>query len=111
MKRNLPKVLALAALAWGVTTSAEGATPHETICSTPAPLPSGTCEVSGSGSDTLLVGTVLAPDHIYRGGQVLIDSGGDILCVGDDQDALGKDPTPRFLSSILGHVAPVPTAL
>ena len=86
MKRNLPKVLALAALAWGVTTSAEGATPHETICSTPAPLPSGTCEVAGSGSDTLLVGTVLAPDHIYRGGQVLIDSGGDILCVGCDCD-------------------------
>lgn len=42
----------------------------------------GDCEVSGSGTTTLVMGTVLTPGHIYQPGAVVYDSAGKITCVG-----------------------------
>ncbi|MFO0552885.1 MAG: amidohydrolase family protein [Polyangiaceae bacterium] len=48
-----------------------------------APPASGVCGVASAGtSGTLLRGTVLGPDALYRGGGVLIDDAGIIQCVG-----------------------------
>jgi imidazolonepropionase-like amidohydrolase len=62
-----------------------GPTPIEECNNAPlAAAPAGTCSVTkGSGSATLLRGTVLAPDKIYKNGHVLIE-GTKILCVGCD---------------------------
>ncbi len=54
----------------------------EVVCSTPPPLASGVCEVESGGAKTLIVGTVLTPGRIYRGGQLLVDDQGAIACVG-----------------------------
>ena len=59
-------------------------TPYEVICADLAPLSSGTCEVTAGGSETLIVGDILHPHTIFRGGQVLVDAGGAISCVGCD---------------------------
>ncbi len=56
-------------------------------CATPTQT--DTCVVSGSGSSTLLVGTVLTADTVYEGGKVLVDGSGVISCVGCDCDATG----------------------
>lgn len=56
-------------------------------CDGPPLLPpaEGTCEVLSQGpGGSLLRGTVLAPDVVYEGGAVLVDSGGVIACVGCD---------------------------
>src|SRR5690606_1516184 len=52
----------------------------------------GTCEVTGTGANgsILLRGTVLGPDQVLRGGEVLIDGSGMIRCVAcDGSDAAG----------------------
>jgi hypothetical protein len=55
----------------------------ETFCEAlPALASRATCEVSGSGTTTLLKGNVLTPTTVYRGGQVAIDAAGKIACVG-----------------------------
>ena len=54
------------------------------ICQTLAPLASGTCEVVAGDANRLIVGNILAPDTIYRGGEVLVDGSGNITCVGCD---------------------------
>jgi large repetitive protein len=56
--------------------------PGETFCEVLPALPSGTCQVTGTGTGTLLKGNVLAPATIYRGGQVAVDAAGMITCVG-----------------------------
>ncbi len=58
--------------------------PAEFTCSTPAPLASGVCEVSAGASDKLIIGTILAPTTILRGGQVHVNDAGQIDCVGCD---------------------------
>jgi len=70
------------------STTAPGSTTTTTLpttdvsCATLAPAPSGTCTVTAGGAALLLEGDVLAPDTIYRGGQVLVDATGTITCVG-----------------------------
>ncbi len=59
-------------------------TPYEIICEDLAPLPSGTCEVTAGNSELLLIGDVLHPHTIYRGGRVQVDAAGVITCVGCD---------------------------
>ena len=55
----------------------------ETFCEAlPALASKATCEVSGSGTATLLKGNVLTPTTVYRGGQVAVDAAGKIACVG-----------------------------
>lgn len=58
------------------TTTCPGAAP-------PAP-PSGVCAVTAGSAARLLRGHVLGADGDYANGQVLIDSDGDIACVGCD---------------------------
>ncbi len=57
---------------------------HEIVCEVLQPLPSGTCEVTPGDATRLIIGDVLTPGTIYRGGRVLIDATGTISCVGCD---------------------------
>jgi large repetitive protein len=57
-------------------------TPDEVTCQNLQPIPSGTCEVTAGDGNKFMVGTVLTPTKIYRGGGVLVDTTGQITCVG-----------------------------
>jgi cysteine-rich repeat protein len=77
----------------GNTTAGDGCEPScqhtpvpETVCEMLQPLAMGTCEVTAGDASRLIVGTVLVPGMIYRGGQVLVDAMGKIACVGCDCD-------------------------
>ncbi|HQK17807.1 MAG TPA: thrombospondin type 3 repeat-containing protein, partial [Polyangiaceae bacterium] len=48
------------------------------------PPASGTCSVTAGSGSTVYRGIVLAPDDVYEGGEVLVDSKGMIQCVGCD---------------------------
>jgi large repetitive protein len=56
----------------------------EIVCQSLAPLPQGTCEATAGTAGKLILGTVLTPGIIYRGGQVLVDDKGIIVNVGCD---------------------------
>jgi len=56
----------------------------ETFCAALTPPAEGLCTVTTGNAKKLLRGIVLAPDRILRGGEVLVGSGGDIICVGCD---------------------------
>lgn len=56
----------------------------EIVCKELPPLPQGTCAVTAGTAGKLLVGDVLTPGAIYRGGQVLVDDTGVIVNVGCD---------------------------
>ncbi len=61
--------------------------PTITICpdDTLTPPAGANCTVTaGSGGTTLLVGDVLTPGEVFRGGHVLIDATGTITCAGCD---------------------------
>jgi large repetitive protein len=58
----------------------------EITCQELTALPSGTCAVKEGSASRLVVGTVLTPDTIYRGGQVLLDDAGNIAFVGCKAD-------------------------
>ncbi len=62
----------------------ENCTPsaEEVICATLDPLTSGTCEVVAGNDLTLIVGDILGPHTVFVGGEVLVDAGGQITCVG-----------------------------
>lgn len=64
-----------------------------TVCETLAPLSSGTCSVSGSGTSILIKGNVLRPGEVLEGGQVLVDSAGNITCTGCDCASQASNPT------------------
>ncbi|MBL9027890.1 MAG: DUF4215 domain-containing protein [Myxococcales bacterium] len=62
--------------------------PEEIECEVLTPLASGTCEVTaGSGAETIILGDVLGPYTIFRGGAVVVDASGTITCSGCDCDA------------------------
>ncbi|HEY3445016.1 MAG TPA: thrombospondin type 3 repeat-containing protein [Myxococcales bacterium] len=76
----------------GTTTQPDGGTPPVTIehCNDnlPAPPAGQSCTVvAGTSGKTLLVGTILTPGKVFRGGQVLIDAAGKIECVDCDCSA------------------------
>jgi cytosine/adenosine deaminase-related metal-dependent hydrolase len=56
--------------------------PDEVLCEALPALKTGTCAVTPHGSARRLVGTVLTPHRIYRGGRVVIDASGTIVGVG-----------------------------
>src|SRR5512134_1752533 len=64
--------------------------PSPALTPPPGNGPGNSCKVlapiSGTTSPVglLLRGDVLAPDHVYRGGEVLIAANGTIACVGCD---------------------------
>ena len=72
------------------------------------PAATGTCAVtvSGTSGSTLLRGTVLAPDTLYRNGGVLYDAQGIIQCVGcgceNDSAAAGA----AMVDCALGVISP-----
>jgi len=76
----------------------------DVVCATLPPLPSGTCAVTGGGSDTLLVGTVLGSPEVYIGGQVLVDASGTITCVGCGCAA--GAPSATVITCPTGVIAP-----
>lgn len=47
-------------------------------------VPAGTCSVVPGSASTLLVGTVLQPGRVLKGGQVLVDATGVITCAACD---------------------------
>ncbi|HVW27286.1 MAG TPA: amidohydrolase family protein [Polyangiaceae bacterium] len=78
----------------GGDAAADSGASRDVICRALAPSKSGTCVVSGGTSkQTLITGTVLLPDRVLHGGQVLVDEAGGIACVGCDCASAGKDAT------------------
>lgn len=72
----------------------EGGTPGEVVCANLTPLAQGVCAVTaGTDGSELIVGTVLTPSTVYRGGQVLVDAQGNIACVGCACDANAPNAT------------------
>src|SRR4051794_37202630 len=61
---------------------ADGGGVTHTDCETLAPLASGTCAVTAGDEGRVLVGDVLVPNMIYRGGRVVVDTQGTIVHVG-----------------------------
>ena len=62
------------------------------------PPAKGVCEVEKAGTAGLrLVGTVLGPNTIYRGGEVVIDGAGQVTCVACD---CGADPAAATASKV-----------
>ncbi len=65
----------------------------EVVCAVLDPIPQGTCAVVAGSDAKLILGTVLTPGVIYRGGQVLVDAAGQIACVGCDCDVMAAGAT------------------
>jgi cysteine-rich repeat protein len=55
-------------------------------CQVLAPLASGVCEVTGGDAGKVILGTVLTPDTIFVGGEVVLDATGKILAAGCPAD-------------------------
>jgi len=69
----------------GTVTQPGVATPPTTTCAKALAKPSaGTCDVIKGTGGTVLRGTVLAPDQLFVGGEVVLDAKGMIACVGCD---------------------------
>ncbi|NUO52644.1 MAG: DUF4215 domain-containing protein, partial [Polyangiaceae bacterium] len=68
--------------------------PEEIECAQLPAIGSGTCEVTaGSGTDMVIEGDILGPYTIFRGGEVVVDGAGLIVCVGCDCDDVAPDAT------------------
>ncbi len=71
-----------------VTTVTGVATPPTTTCPKALPAPTtGTCDITKGSGGTVLRGTVIAPDQVYVGGEVVLDAKGAITCVSCDCSA------------------------
>ena len=68
----------------GTPDAPDGPVAPEEVCEELPAVTGATCAVSGTGAAKLLKGIVLTPTKVYRGGQVAIDAGGEITCVGCD---------------------------
>lgn len=62
-------------------------TPAETFCQTIAPIASGTCEITAGDASKLIIGDILSPFTILKGGEVTVDATGVITCVACDCSA------------------------
>jgi large repetitive protein len=54
----------------------------EVVCEQLPAITTGVCTVTPGDARKLLKGDVLAPGQVFRGGQVAVDAGGQITCVG-----------------------------
>ncbi len=73
--------------------------PPTTACATALPTPAnGTCDVTKGSGGTVLRGTVIAPDQVYAGGEVVLDAKGVITCVGCDCSATAGYATATTLN-------------
>ena len=67
----------------------------------------GTCEVTRSGtSGKVLQGTVLAPDQLLHRGEILVDDGGQILCVACDCAANPAYAAASVITCANGVISP-----
>ncbi len=57
--------------------------PEQITCAT-LPASANVCDVTAGDANKLILGDILGPYTIYRGGQVLLDATGNITCVGCD---------------------------
>ena len=81
--------------------------PMVTECSTPAPLTGGAiCEATAGDGNLLLTGDVLTPTEVLRGGQVLVDALGTIVCVGCDCSASPGAATATRVVCPNGAISP-----
>jgi cytosine/adenosine deaminase-related metal-dependent hydrolase len=72
-----------------------------------APAASGTCEVTSAGSGGFrLRGTVLTPEGVLRGGEVLVREDGTIACVDCDCSAAVGDANPTIVACADGVISP-----
>jgi cysteine-rich repeat protein len=82
--------------------------PDEVSCAALAPLPGGGCEaVAAPGAKAVLfVGDVLAEHSVLRGGQVLVDAGGTILCADCKCDQLPEAAGASTVRCPTGVISP-----
>jgi len=82
--------------------------PTGIICGEPDPLPAddALCAVTAGQGSTLLRGIVLASDSVLMGGEVLVDSTGEIACVGCDCSAEMADGQGSVVSCPYGVISP-----
>ncbi|HEY2775082.1 MAG TPA: lamin tail domain-containing protein [Candidatus Binatia bacterium] len=73
----------------------------ETFCQQLAPLSSGTCEVTAGDAGRVILGDVLTPTTIYRGGQVVIDSQGIIVQAGCSAACAGSCATTASTATVI----------
>ncbi len=59
-------------------------TVEEIFCQIVEPVDTGVCAVTPGDDSRLIVGDILTPLRILRGGEVLVDASGQITCVGCD---------------------------
>ena len=74
-------------------------------CKTLAPS-AGLCSTKAGQKGVRLVGTVLAPQEILRGGEVLIDESGTITCVGCDCSSAPGAATAHTVTCAQGVISP-----
>ena len=82
--------------------------PTGILCGDPDPLPAdgALCSVNAGQGSTLLRGIILASDSVLMGGEVLIDSTGQIACVGCDCSAEMADGQGSVVSCPYGVISP-----
>ena len=82
--------------------------PDTVDCKTSLPAAaSGVCDVAkGAGKGTIVRGRVVAPDHVYEGGEILLDQSGNIACVACDCSATAGYADATKLTCADGVVTP-----
>ncbi|WP_152621956.1 lamin tail domain-containing protein [Archangium violaceum] len=70
------------------------------------PPTSGTCSVTPGSASRLITGVILAPDTVYKGGQVLFDPDGVIQCVGCDCSSMSEAASATRVVCPEGVVSP-----
>lgn len=81
--------------------------PTITTCSEPAPLAGDAiCEATAGDGNLLIIADVLTPTEVLRGGQVLVDATGTIVCVGCDCSATAGAATATRVNCPDGAVSP-----
>ncbi len=82
--------------------------PTGIICGDPEPEPAdgALCSVTAGEGSTLLRGVILASDSVLMGGEVLVDSTGQIACVGCDCSAEFAQGQGSLVSCPRGIISP-----
>jgi cysteine-rich repeat protein len=76
----------------------------EVQCETLPALPSGVCSVTAGDGSKLFKGVVLTPGRVFRGGQVAVNAGGTIMCVGCD--CASQVPSATVITCPHGVISP-----
>ncbi|MBK8995553.1 MAG: amidohydrolase family protein [Myxococcales bacterium] len=90
----------------GGTTVGPGTALKVTECKTLSASSGGLCSVQSGQKGLRLVGTVLAPQEVLRGGEVLLDEHGVITCVGCDCGGAPGAATAHTVTCENGVISP-----